>query len=145
MARYCNQILFISVVISTLFFLDIVKSFDISNARIEWRENTPFKEWKKQGLSNEQMIDLLVNNMTLKQKVRQLDQYKGMTFLSNGNLDNSKSTEYLKETIGQIHDLYPPDSSIINDLQESVLKLYMQGESPPIPVTKSNFKLKKTN
>lgn len=129
----CGMSQFVSLVV--LFcFLGCSCSIDIFEAQKIWKEQTPFQEWRKQGLTNEQMIEHLVSNMTLKQKVRQLDQYQGIRFLSNGEFNKNASEEYLKDTIGQIHDLYPPDSTIINNLQALVLDLYMKGVSPPIPV-----------
>lgn len=107
---------------------------EVDKARETWKAATPYAKWRKEGLSNREIVKNLVANLTLHQKIRQLDQWQGNYFLLNGALDEESANLLLRETIGQIHDLYPPNADIPNRLQQMVLEQYLSNGAPPIPV-----------
>eukprot|EP01102_Stenamoeba_stenopodia_P007617 TRINITY_DN2138_c0_g1_i3.p1 TRINITY_DN2138_c0_g1~~TRINITY_DN2138_c0_g1_i3.p1 ORF type:complete len:816 (+),score=53.05 TRINITY_DN2138_c0_g1_i3:31-2478(+) len=81
--------------------------------------------------SIEPFIKSLLSSMTLEEKVRQLDMYRGSDFLENGLFSANKTLSIVANmSIGAIHDLYPPSAEIINQIQEVV----MENSANKIPV-----------
>ncbi|WP_278010360.1 glycoside hydrolase family 3 N-terminal domain-containing protein [Flavobacterium gyeonganense] len=61
--------------------------------------------------------------MTLEEKVRQMDMYRGDFFKEKEDFAKGKSADKIgKLGIGAIHDLYPRSAKMINDLQTNVIK-----------------------
>lgn len=71
----------------------------------------------------EDRVKDLLGRMSLEEKVRQMDMYKGEFFKDEENFSKSKSTVKIgKLGIGAIHDVYPRSAKMINDLQTEVIK-----------------------
>ena len=71
----------------------------------------------------EDRVKDLLSRMTLEEKVRQMDMYRGDFFKEKEDFAKSKSAEKIgKLGIGAIHDLYPRSAKMINDLQTNVIK-----------------------
>ncbi|SNR30961.1 glycoside hydrolase family 3 N-terminal domain-containing protein [Flavobacterium sp. ov086] len=70
----------------------------------------------------ERLTDLL-SRMSLEEKVRQMDMYKGEFFKDKEDFSKSKSDLKIGNLgIGAIHDIYPRSAKMINDLQSEVIK-----------------------
>ncbi|WP_394775672.1 glycoside hydrolase family 3 N-terminal domain-containing protein [Flavobacterium sp.] len=70
----------------------------------------------------ERLTDLL-SRMSLEEKVRQMDMYKGEFFKEKEDFSKSKSDLKIGNLgIGAIHDIYPRSAKMINDLQSEVIK-----------------------
>nr|WP_315246019.1 glycoside hydrolase family 3 N-terminal domain-containing protein [uncultured Flavobacterium sp.] len=71
----------------------------------------------------EDRVKDLLSRMTLEEKVRQMDMYRGDFFKDKEDFAKGKSAEKIgKLGIGAIHDLYPRSAKMINDLQTNVIK-----------------------
>nr|WP_315172641.1 glycoside hydrolase family 3 N-terminal domain-containing protein [uncultured Flavobacterium sp.] len=71
----------------------------------------------------EDRVKDLLGRMSLEEKVRQMDMYKGEFFKDEENFSKSKSTAKIgKLGIGAIHDVYPRSAKMINELQTEVIK-----------------------
>ncbi|WP_281234918.1 glycoside hydrolase family 3 N-terminal domain-containing protein [Flavobacterium gelatinilyticum] len=71
----------------------------------------------------EDRVKDLLSRMTLEEKVRQMDMYRGDFFKEKEDFAKGKSAEKIgKLGIGAIHDLYPRSAKMINDLQTNVIK-----------------------
>ncbi|MDQ1166121.1 glycoside hydrolase family 3 protein [Flavobacterium sp. SORGH_AS_0622] len=71
----------------------------------------------------EDRVKDLLSRMTLEEKVRQMDMYRGDFFKDKEDFAKAKSAEKIgKLGIGAIHDLYPRSAKMINDLQTNVIK-----------------------
>lgn len=71
----------------------------------------------------EDRVQDLLSRMTLEEKVRQMDMYRGDFFKEKEDFAKGKSAEKIgKLGIGAIHDLYPRSAKMINDLQTNVIK-----------------------
>jgi len=71
----------------------------------------------------EDRVKDLLSRMSLEEKVRQMDMYKGEFFKEKEDFSRSKSaTKIGKLGIGAIHDIYPRSAKMINDLQTNVIK-----------------------
>lgn len=80
----------------------------------------PYKDAK---MPVEDRVKDLLGRMSLEEKVRQMDMYKGEFFKDEENFSKSKSTVKIgKLGIGAIHDVYPRSAKMINDLQTEVIK-----------------------
>ncbi len=74
-------------------------------------------------LSVEKRVEDLLNRMSLEEKVRQMDMYRGRDFLNEGNFSRKKTKNIIgKLGLGAIHDLYPESTKLINDIQKYVIK-----------------------
>ena len=61
--------------------------------------------------------------MTIEEKVRQLDMYKGSQLISNGVLDTAKAKkEVCNIGIGSIHDFYPSHAKDANEVQKFIIE-----------------------
>ncbi|KQB41758.1 putative beta-glycosidase Glycoside hydrolase family 3 [Flavobacterium daejeonense] len=80
----------------------------------------PYQDSK---LPVEERVKDLLSRMSLEEKVRQMDMYRGDFFKEKEDFAKAKSAEKIgKLGIGAIHDLYPRSAKMINDLQTSVIK-----------------------
>ncbi|MFB9108640.1 glycoside hydrolase family 3 N-terminal domain-containing protein [Flavobacterium gyeonganense] len=71
----------------------------------------------------EDRVKDLLSRMTLEEKVRQMDMYRGDFFKEKEDFAKGKSADKIgKLGIGAIHDLYPRSAKMINDLQTNVIK-----------------------
>lgn len=71
----------------------------------------------------EDRVQDLLSRMTLEEKVRQMDMYRGDFFKEKEDFAKGKSAEKIgKLGIGAIHDIYPRSAKMINDLQTNVIK-----------------------
>lgn len=71
----------------------------------------------------EDRVKDLLSRMTLEEKVRQMDMYRGDFFKDKEDFAKAKSAEKIGNLgIGAIHDLYPRSAKMINDLQTNVIK-----------------------
>ena len=74
-------------------------------------------------VSVEERVTDLLGRMSLKEKVRQMDMYKGEFFKEGEDFSKTKSEAKTgKLGIGAIHDIYPRSAKMINDLQRDVIK-----------------------
>ncbi len=84
------------------------------------QQKYPYQDAK---LPVEDRVKDLLSRMTLEEKVRQMDMYRGDFFKEKEDFAKSKSAEKIgKLGIGAIHDLYPRSAKMINDLQTNVIK-----------------------
>ncbi|MEL1240756.1 glycoside hydrolase family 3 C-terminal domain-containing protein [Flavobacterium flavipallidum] len=80
----------------------------------------PYQDSK---LPVEERVKDLLSRMSLEEKVRQMDMYRGDFFKEKDDFAKGKSAEKIgKLGIGAIHDLYPRSAKMINDLQTNVIK-----------------------
>ncbi|MBF4487163.1 glycoside hydrolase family 3 protein [Flavobacterium sp. CSZ] len=71
----------------------------------------------------EERLSDLLSRMSLEEKVRQMDMYKGEFFKEKEDFSKSKSDLKIGNLgIGAIHDIYPRSAKMINDLQREVIK-----------------------
>ncbi|OXB03295.1 glycoside hydrolase family 3 protein [Flavobacterium pectinovorum] len=71
----------------------------------------------------EDRVKDLLSRMSLEEKARQMDMYRGELFKEKEDFSKSKSDAKIgKLGIGAIHDLYPRSAKMINDLQSEVIK-----------------------
>jgi beta-glucosidase len=69
----------------------------------------------------ERLTDLL-GRMSLEEKVRQMDMYKGEYFKEKEDFSKTKADAKIGNLgIGAIHDIYPRSAKMINDLQKEVI------------------------
>ncbi|MBD0779055.1 glycoside hydrolase family 3 C-terminal domain-containing protein [Maribacter sp. ANRC-HE7] len=80
----------------------------------------PYQDSK---LPVEERVSDLLSRMSLEEKVRQMDMYKGEYF-KNGEQFDSKKTELKigRLGVGAIHDIYPKSAKMINSLQAYVME-----------------------
>lgn len=73
-------------------------------------------------LSVEDRVKDLLNRMSLEEKVRQMDMYKGEYFKEGEDFSLSKTKDRTGNLgIGAIHDIYPKSAKMINDLQKHII------------------------
>ncbi|MCX2681627.1 glycoside hydrolase family 3 C-terminal domain-containing protein [Galbibacter sp. EGI 63066] len=71
----------------------------------------------------EERVQDLLDRMSLEEKVRQMDMYKGEFFKTDEAFDKRKTSEHIgKLGVGAIHDIYPRSAKMINELQKYVVK-----------------------
>ncbi len=71
----------------------------------------------------EDRVKDLLSRMSLEEKVRQMDMYKGEYFKDKEDFSKTKSDAKIGNLgIGAIHDIYPRSAKMINDLQSEVIK-----------------------
>nr|WP_315221893.1 glycoside hydrolase family 3 N-terminal domain-containing protein [uncultured Flavobacterium sp.] len=86
----------------------------------EAQKKYPYQDPK---LPVEERVKDLLSRMTLEEKARQMDMYKGEFFKEKEDFSKSKSDLKIGNLgIGAIHDLYPRSAKMINDLQSEVIK-----------------------
>ncbi|MFH6948029.1 glycoside hydrolase family 3 N-terminal domain-containing protein [Flavobacterium sp. FlaQc-51] len=80
----------------------------------------PYQDSK---LPVEERVKDLLSRMSLEEKARQMDMYRGELFKEKEDFSKSKSSPRIGNLgIGAIHDLYPRSAKMINDLQSEVIK-----------------------
>ena len=84
------------------------------------QKKLPYQDSK---LEVEARVKDLLSRMSLEEKVRQMDMYKGEFFKEKEDFSKTKSNAKIgKLGIGAIHDIYPRSAKMINDLQKEVIK-----------------------
>lgn len=79
--------------------------------------------YQNSKLPVEERVTDLLSRMSLEEKVRQMDMYKGEFFKDKENFSKTKSDAKIGNLgIGAIHDIYPRSAKMINDLQSEVIK-----------------------
>ncbi len=79
--------------------------------------------YQNSELSVEDRITDLLGRMSLEEKVRQMDMYKGGDFKEKEDFSEKKTNQTIgKFGVGAIHDIYPQSAKMINDLQQYVIK-----------------------
>ncbi|UII78286.1 glycoside hydrolase family 3 protein [Flagellimonas sp. CMM7] len=79
--------------------------------------------YQNSTLTIEERVSDLLSRMSLEEKVRQMDMYKGDFFKTNQKFDKQKAANTIKDLgVGAIHDLYPKSEKMINDLQKYIIK-----------------------
>ncbi|MBD0834938.1 glycoside hydrolase family 3 protein [Aestuariibaculum suncheonense] len=79
--------------------------------------------YQNSNLPVEERLSDLLSRMTLEEKVRQMDMYKGEFFKEGEDFSKSKTNEKIGDLgVGAIHDIYPRSAKMINDLQKNVIK-----------------------
>ena len=78
--------------------------------------------YQNSDLTVEERIRDLLGRMSLKEKVRQMDMYRGGDFKEGENFSISKANTSIGNLgVGAIHDIYPESAKMINDLQQYVI------------------------
>lgn len=73
-------------------------------------------------LSVEIRVQDLLSRMSLEEKVRQMDMYRGEAFKEDENFSKVKTGKNIGGLgVGAIHDVYPRSAKMINDLQQHVI------------------------
>lgn len=81
------------------------------------------KEKEKNPLILERRLDELLVQMTIEEKVRQLDMYNGSELTSNNSLDSQKARSIVGDIgIGSVHDFYPSTAKDANDVQRFIIE-----------------------
>jgi len=71
----------------------------------------------------EKRVNDLLSRMSLEEKVRQMDMYRGAAFTTDKKFDKKKTIAITgKLGIGAIHDLYPESVDVINNIQQTIIK-----------------------
>lgn len=84
------------------------------------QEKYPYQNEK---LPTEDRIADLLSRMSLEEKVRQMDMYKGEYFKNEEDFSKAKTATRLGDLgVGAIHDIYPRSAKMINELQKNVIK-----------------------
>lgn len=79
--------------------------------------------YQNTNLSVEERVTDLLSRMSLEEKVRQMDMYKGEFFKEDEDFSKAKAkTKIGSLGIGAIHDIYPRSAKMINNLQKEVIK-----------------------
>ena len=70
----------------------------------------------------EDRINDLLGRMSLEEKVRQMDMYRGGDFKEGEDFSSSKANKTVGDLgVGAIHDIYPESAKMINDLQQYIV------------------------
>ena len=78
--------------------------------------------YQNSNLPVEDRVLNLLSLMSLEEKVRQMDMYRGPAFKTEEEFDAEKTLNLLHGLgVGAIHDLYPRSEEMINQLQEFVI------------------------
>lgn len=84
---------------------------------------SPKYPYQNSKLSVETRVQDLLTRMSLEEKVRQMDMYKGEYFKEDEVFSKSKTTNRIGNLgVGAIHDIYPRSAKMINELQKDVIK-----------------------
>ncbi|WP_455169299.1 glycoside hydrolase family 3 N-terminal domain-containing protein [Aegicerativicinus sediminis] len=79
--------------------------------------------YQNSDLSVEDRIKDLISRMSLEEKVRQMDMYKGEYFKTEETFDSIKAAPHVGNLgVGAIHDIYPRSEKMINELQRYVIE-----------------------
>ncbi|MDC6365601.1 MULTISPECIES: glycoside hydrolase family 3 protein [Flavobacteriaceae] len=109
MKRKMKRILSIGLLLSSLFIFKIAQG-----------QTYPYQN---STLDVEERVADLLSRMSLEEKVRQMDMYKGDLFKTDEKFDKQKTSSTIEELgVGAIHDIYPKSEKMINDLQKFVIK-----------------------
>ena len=85
------------------------------------KQQYAYQESKNNGI--EKRVDDLLSRMSLEEKVRQMDMYRGWEFKEDEDFSSKKTKENIgKLGVGAIHDIYPQSAKMINDLQTYVIQ-----------------------
>lgn len=77
--------------------------------------------YRNPALGVEHRVKDLLSRMSLEEKIRQMDMYKGEHFLAGDAFSAEKTAQTARTLgIGAIHDLYPKDAATINALQAAI-------------------------
>lgn len=87
---------------------------------IQAQKKYPYQDAK---LPVEERVSDLLSRMSLEEKVRQMDMYKGEFFKEKEDFSKTRSVAKIGNLgIGAIHDIYPRSAKMINTLQSEVIK-----------------------
>lgn len=79
--------------------------------------------YQNSKLSIEERVKDLLGRMSLEEKVRQMDMYKGEYFKDGENFSHTKTIAKIGSLgLGAVHDIYPRSAKMINNLQKNVIK-----------------------
>ncbi|MEZ4810627.1 MAG: glycoside hydrolase family 3 N-terminal domain-containing protein [Allomuricauda sp.] len=79
--------------------------------------------YQNASLDVEERVADLLSRMSLEEKVRQMDMYKGELFKTDEGFDVQKTSNTIQKLgVGAIHDIYPRSEKMINDLQKFVVE-----------------------
>jgi len=97
----------------------IIVIFSLCNGNAQ-KVKYPYQNAK---LTVEERVKDLLNRMSLEEKVRQMDMYRGGEFKNKENFSANKTKNTIgKLGVGAIHDIYPQSAKMINDLQSYVIE-----------------------
>jgi len=81
------------------------------------------EKMNKEDMAIEKRVEKLLNRMTVEEKARQLDMYRGSQLTSNGVLDVEKAKKEVGNIgIGSIHDFYPANAKDANEVQRFIIE-----------------------
>lgn len=79
--------------------------------------------FQNSSLAVEERVQDLLSRMSLEEKVRQMDMYRGENFKNGEAFDKKRTASHIgKLGVGAIHDIYPRSAKMINDLQNHVIE-----------------------
>ncbi|MCF6332344.1 MAG: glycoside hydrolase family 3 protein [Draconibacterium sp.] len=100
-------------------FLMLAVMFSTVSLTYGQKEQYPYQSSQ---LPVEKRVNDLLSRMSLEEKVRQMDMYRGGEFKENEEFSAKKAKETIgKIGVGAIHDIYPKSAKMINDLQTYVI------------------------
>jgi beta-glucosidase len=87
------------------------------------RESKVQYPYQNATLSVEARVSDLLSRMSLEEKVRQMDMFRGASFKTDEKFSAEKAAKAIGGLgLGAIHDIYPKQAEMINDLQAYVIK-----------------------
>lgn len=107
---------------SKIAFYLLVVGLMISNCNYGRAEKKSYP-YQNPKLPLEERVQDLLSRMSLEEKARQMDMYKGGFFKEEEQFSPEKAKKHVgKLGIGAIHDIYPRSGEMINSLQKFVIK-----------------------
>ncbi len=83
----------------------------------------PTPRYMKKNLPVDVRVKDLLRRMTLEEKIRQMDMYRGRELTTHGFWDDLKMAKVIGNTgIGSVHDLYPEDIEMVNMMQRYAME-----------------------
>lgn len=98
----------------------IISAFGTTSAYLQSESALPYRN---PDISVDDRVKDLLSRMTLEEKVRQMDMYSGEHFKNGETFSADKTRQTIGSLgVGVIHDIYPKNAGMINDLQRHVIE-----------------------
>jgi beta-glucosidase len=100
-----------------------IVSYFMWSAFMVTAQSTALLPYKDVGLGIEERVKDLLSRMTVEEKIRQMDMYKGEFFMEGPNFAKEKTKSKIGQLgVGAIHDIYPQTARVINEIQQYVIE-----------------------